>query len=352
MNQLWAFCLTYLVGSAGFLVFRRLKVPTPALLGSMFTTSLMGIAGVYPRFPVWVVSFASNILIGIMLGRMIDRDVLKRVWRLGRYVLFLSVGMLLLSLLCGYTLFRMSGISLTTALISGAAGGIAEMVIYGISMGADTAIITFIQLFRVITFLALIPYLAILAQKIGGRKNPVKAENEEGSRLALFSRRDYVILVICAFAGALTGRWLKIPTGVLIGAMLTSGAFALTIGKKYRYDSRLRCFAQIALGMVMGERVTPQILTQLGELFIPAIIVTVLMFLGSAALAFVLYKTTQWDVVTCLLCAAPAGLSQITLYAEEIGADVFTASVFHTVRIISIVAVYPWITMAFIRMHT
>ncbi len=52
-----------------------------------------------------------------------------------------------------------------------------------------------------------------------------------------------------------------------------------------------------------------------------------------------------WDILTCLLCTAPAGLSQITVFAEEIGADSFTASVFHTVRILSIVSIYPWLVL-------
>jgi uncharacterized membrane protein AbrB (regulator of aidB expression) len=45
----------------------------------------------------------------------------------------------------------------------------------------------------------------------------------------------------------------------------------------------------------------------------------------------------------CLLCTAPAGLSQITVYADEIGVDSFVATAFHTVRILSIVAIYPMI---------
>ncbi len=349
VNPLFAFCLTYLVGSAGFLLFRLLKVPTPALLGSMFATSLMGLTGFYPKFPVWVVSFCSNTMIGVMIGKLIDRNVLKRIWYLGRYVVLLSAGMIALSLLSGYALYRMTDIPLTTALISGAAGGIAEMVIYGMSVDADVAIITFVQIFRVVTFLMLIPYMAIIAEKIGGRTGAGKAESAENPHLSLFDRKEYAVLVLCAVAGGMIGRWLEIPTGALIGAMLASGALALAIGKEYRYDPRIRCFAQIALGMVMGERMTPQILSQLGELFFPAVAMTVLMLFGSALLAFALYKTTQWDVVTCLLCASPAGLSQITIYADEVGADVFTASVFHTVRIISIVALYPWITMFFTR---
>jgi membrane AbrB-like protein len=346
MYQFVGFLFLYLAGSAGYLLFRKLKVPTPALLGSMFGCGLLNIAGYYPKFPVWIVSFLSNALIGIMLGRLIDRNVFRQILKLLRPVLFLSASMLTLSLASGLALYGLTDLSITTSLISGAAGGIAEMIIYGISVDADVSVIACMQTFRIVTFVMLIPYFAKIAEKLGGRKRSVKTERDS-ERSLLFTRRDYIALAFTSFTGAAVGKYLGIPSGALIGAMIASGSYAAAIGKKYRYDSRLRCFAQIALGMVMGERMTPEAISGLEAILVPALAVTAVMFIGSALFAFILYKTTDWDLVTCLLCAAPAGLSQITIYAEEIGADTFTASVFHTVRIISIVTLYPLITMLF-----
>jgi membrane AbrB-like protein len=131
----------------------------------------------------------------------------------------------------------------------------------------------------------------------------------------------------------------------MLGAMLASGAFALSINKKYGFNVQLRNIAQIGLGLAMGQRISPNFTALLGSLLVPALAVTALMLAGSTLLAFVLYKTTDLDITTCLLCSAPAGLSQIGAFAEEIGADPFTASVFHTARIIGIVALYPWVVM-------
>jgi membrane AbrB-like protein len=236
-------------------------------------------------------------------------------------------------------------VSLKTALISGAAGGINEMIIFGMSADANVAVIAFVQLFRVVTFLVLIPYLSMLGEKIGRKRQDPMPIGGSDKKIAAFSALDYVPLAAFALLGSALGTALRVPTGAMLGAMLAGGIFSIAIDKKYRYDTRIRFVAQIGLGLALGQRMSPEIVSQLGTTFIPAIAVTAIMLVGSTLLAFLLHKTTGWDIVTCLLCSAPAGLSQITVFAEEIGADSLTASVFHTVRIIGIVSLYPWIIM-------
>lgn len=256
--------------------------------------------------------------------------------------------MLVVSLLCGYTLYWMSDIPLKTALISGAAGGINEVIIFGMSVDANVAVIAFIQLFRIVIFLALIPYLSLISEKIAGKKTPTRIDAEKRTPLFRLSKNEYALLVICAMIGAWTGQWLRIPAGTMLGAMFASGLFAIVRNKTYGFDVRVRFAAQITLGLAMGQRVTPEIVGQLATLLWPAVVVTFVMLIGSTFLAILLYKTSDWDLTTCLLCASPAGLSQITTFAEELGVDSFTASVFHTVRIIGIVSLYPWIIMPLI----
>jgi membrane AbrB-like protein len=334
--------MTFAVGYAGFVVFRRVNIPNPALLGSMFATGMMNIAGYYPVFPTWGVSFVSNILIGAMLGRQIDRRILTRIRGMFAYVALQVSGMLLLSLAVGYTLYRMTGLPIATALLGGSAGGIAEMSAFGLSIDADAVIIALIQLFRIVIFLSLIPFLSLRAQK-AGMGVPGVAEKKTAPGVLFFLRRDYVMLGPAAFLGASLLTALKVPTGALIGAMIACGLFSICIGKTYRYDMNLRYMAQIGLGLVMGQRVSDNTFVLLETLLVPVLVSTTVMLAGCLAMAFLLHRTSGWDLVSCLLCSAPAGISQITSFADEIGADSFTVSVFHSVRIIGIVCLYPWI---------
>jgi membrane AbrB-like protein len=310
----------------------------------MFAAGALSVMGRFPPLVIWPISLGANMMTGVMIGRQIERNTLRRVAKLLRPVFVQTAGMLLLSLACGYTMYFMSrwagaGVSLKTALISGAGGGITEMTAFGMSADADVAVIVFVQIFRVVIFLALIPYLSRIDK--GGRR----AVNPGSDSAARFGVRDYAVMGCAAFLSASLAYRFRLPAGALLGAMIACGAYSVSVGKRYTYDARIRWVTQVCLGMTMGQRMTPEMVLQLGTLFIPAVTVTLVMLAGCLGLAFLLRKTTGWDVVTCLLCAAPAGLSQISVYAEEVGADSLTASVFHSTRIIGIVSLYPWIVM-------
>ena len=346
-GQVLAFLASFMVGAAGYFVFRFLRIPSPALLGAMTTTGILNAAGFYPHFDTRLVSFAANVLIGISIGRQLDRSIVGRITRIGKLVLIQTVGILILSLICGLSMYLVSDADLATSLISGAAGGITEMIVFGMSINADVSVIAFVQLVRVVVFLALIPYVTLVAEKISGVQQTPRCQNS-GDKHALveyFGKRDYFTLIPLAFAGGALASWLNIPTGAMLGAMFVGGGMTLFLAKQYKMDNRLRFAAHIGLGLVTGERMTPQIVQQLGALFIPTMVVTLVMLTGCFLLALLLYKTSGLSLTTCLLCAAPAGLSQIASFAEDVGADPLTASVFHTARIVSIVTFYPWLVL-------
>ncbi len=346
MESFFDFCLVFVVGCAGFFLAARCKVPTPALLGSMFATGILNLAGYYPSFPTWFTSLAANFLIGMMIGRQIDRSILSRIRALARPVFIQTTLILALSVICGYTLHFMSGggIDLLTSFIGASAGGIAEMAAFGLSMNADVSVVVLMQATRLIAVLSVIPSIVLICEKLG--RGVVKGSMMQARpKLTPFSRPQYVPLTALGIAGSFLGVWLGIPSGGLLGAVVFCGAYAVAINRVYAFNVSLAAGAQIGLGLVLGQRITPEIVTELWQMLLPAAATTFVMLLGCTLLGLLLHRTTGWDLTLCLLCAAPAGLSQVTVYAEEIGLDSFAVTVFHTVRLLSIVAIYPMIVL-------
>lgn len=352
-EQLIGFAVAFLAGCAGFWLFRLVRFPAAGVVGSMSAAGFLNVMGWVPHFNGGPVSYVCAVGIGIILGRQINRQVACQAKSMVRPVLVQISCLLLLSLACGYIFYLLApraageAVSLLTALVSTSTGGLTEMLVFGLSIGGDVSVIAFVQLFRIVTFLSLIPYSAGLAKRLGDKRLPLSASApaEACSVTAVFSRRDYILLIIAAFAGGYIGLRLRIPAGSLLGSMCFAGGLGIILNKRYSCRYAVRYLAQIGLGTVMGQRVDAEVLSRLAGLFLPVLGITAVMLAGCLLLAFVQYRTTKYDLATCLMCSAPAGLSQIAIYAEESGTDVFTVSVFHTARMVSIVIIYPWLIL-------
>lgn len=344
-EQLTGFALALLAGYAGYRLFRLFRFPAAAIIGSMAATGFVNVMGWLPHFNGGPLSYVCSVGIGLVLGKQLNRNVFCHARGMVRPVLVQIGCLLLLSLACGYIFYLLAGkdeVSLATALVSASAGGLTEMMVFGLSIGGDVAVIAFVQTFRLVTFLSLIPYSSKLARRLGDKRGPA-AVSAACNFSGPFTRPNYLLLLLAAFGGGWVGQALGLPAGALLGSMFFAGGVGILLNKQYDYPAWVRSLAQVGLGMVMGQRVDAEVLSRLAGFFLPVLGLTAVMLIGCLLLALLQYKTTRYDLATCLMCSAPAGLSQVAVYAEETGTDVFTVAVFHTARMVSIVIIYPWI---------
>ena len=345
MEQLFNFFFVFFIGFLGFLLFSRLRVPVAGFLGSFFATGILNIAGYYPYFNVKIVSFLAQAATGVMIGRQINREFFAHVKGVSVSILTASVGMVAVSLATGYTIYILSDASLSTALLGGAMGGIAEMTTFGVSLGAEPVTILFMLIFRLLIAITSSYWVVLfISRMIPGKtakELPRRCDKE-----SYFRKRDYVILAGTAFAGAWFFSALGIPNGVMLGAMLFCGILSVCIRKTYKFDMGARHVTLIALGLAIASNVTPDVVGELHRLLLPGLASSLVSLVGSTLVALILYKTSPMDIVTCVLCTSPAGLTQSTFLSEEMGADSLTTSIFQSCRMFSIIAFYPWIVIA------
>ena len=347
MENIYRFFFVFFVGFLGFLISRRLKIPTPAIIGSIFATGILNAAGYYPEIKMEKFSLLVKIATGVMLGKEINRSFFRHIKNIAAYVLLFTAGMFAASVATGYTIYYLSDVSLATALVGGASGGIIGMVTFGMSIRADAVPILFMQIFRLILAVTLYPWIALLVGKaVPGKTTKPRLQS---SAEDLFSwKYDYVFLMGTAFLGAWLFDTLEVPNGIIIGPMLLCGLLSVCIRKTYKFSPKVRYTVQIALGVIMGQSVTPDVAGELHRLIFPALVSSVVMLAGSMLLAAILYKITSMDVVTCILCTSPVGLSQIVFISDEMGADGLTTSIFQICRVLSIITFYPWIVTAIV----
>lgn len=155
LHWLWFLPLA-LLGSGFFLKFH---IPIPWLLGPVIPTAVCSMyyhpVGALPTPLLW----AAQICVGISMGMMMDW---LRIWKAKRLLPAIIVGTVLLigaSYFAATMINNWYGVDIITGFLAMAPGGISEMNIAGLSMGADVAIILAYQLLRVFAISWTIPLL-------------------------------------------------------------------------------------------------------------------------------------------------------------------------------------------------
>ncbi|MDF2923648.1 MAG: rane protein AbrB duplication [Paenibacillaceae bacterium] len=154
-NALW-----YVLGAAAMVwIAPKLHLPTPYMLGSMLGAAVLTCSGLTgPELPQWCI-IGAQITIGTYMGVSTSLSALSNWRKLLPYAIFGAVGIVLFSLGVGYVLTLWHPMTLVTGFLGSAPGGMTEMGLTGVAVGADVSIIVGYQMFRLLFILFLSPYL-------------------------------------------------------------------------------------------------------------------------------------------------------------------------------------------------
>ncbi|UOQ42786.1 AbrB family transcriptional regulator [Halobacillus salinarum] len=153
----WTVLFYFVAFITGYLL--KNKIPASFIIIPMLSFGLLQSLGfsVYELPNIWFI--AAQLVIGAHLGHTIElRDVIKA----GRYCAYYFVLALLLitcSLVLGCLLSLWTDMNLTTAILSLAPGGLIEMAVTAGGAGGDPAIVSSLQIIRLLTIVLLLPFL-------------------------------------------------------------------------------------------------------------------------------------------------------------------------------------------------
>ena len=133
---------------------------------------------------------------------------------------------------------------------------------------------------------------------------------------------------------------LKIPGGMLTGAILGSVAVRLLI-QGGAMPVGFKAFSQIIAGSFIGCSLEKDDLKQLKKCTVPAGIMMLSLLLVNFVAGLVLWKIGLGDFLTCLLAVIPGGISDISLFATDVGADVSVVVILHFFRMLAGVGLFP-----------
>ncbi len=146
-------------------------------------------------------------------------------------------------------------------------------------------------------------------------------------------------LALCAAAGLLLYRK-HVPAGMLIGAAVASAI--LTAGFQFGgVPSISKHIAQVIAGVFIGCSASRDDFRQLKTFYKPVIMITCSLLLVNVVVGGLLFFTGYSDLLSCLVCAVPGGISDVTLIAVDFGADASKVLLVHFCRLVVGVAVFP-----------
>ncbi len=156
----------------------------------------------------------------------------------------------------------------------------------------------------------------------------------------------HLIIFLYLLAGSLFGilmLFTGIPAAPLAGALIGAGLLGMS-GKleAIHWPSGTRTALQIGIGTVIGSSLTRDSLTQLQQLWRPAILITFTLVLTGLVVGLWSSRLLGIDPLVSLLGAAPGGISGMSLVGEEFGVGAAVGAL-HAVRLITVLIILPLI---------
>ena len=153
-----------------------------------------------------------------------------------------------------------------------------------------------------------------------------------------------VWLLLAATVGGLLLDRLGLPGGLIIGAMVGSAAYSVWSDQQVALPGALRAAAYVVLGAAIGAGITRETLGSLRAALVPSVLAAVLIILAGLGIAYLL-RLLGLGIEGDVLATSPGALSTVIALAIERDAGPPQVAVFHTVRVILVLASLPLLVL-------
>ena len=333
--QLGRIALTLGIGAAGGALFRHFNLPLAWMIGALCATTAASLAGV-PLLAASRLRMVMVAVLGVMLGSAFSPATAGRIvtwWpTIAALVLYIAVVTGLLALYFR----RVAGYDWVTAYFAASPGGLNEMVLVGTALGGNDRTIALVHTVRILLVVIAITFGFVL---FGGY--------QRGSAVPLgvpivdFPLVDFAILTVCAVAGALAARALRVPAALMVGPMVASAAVHLAGVTASRPPGELIAAAQVVIGSTLGARFAGIKPIEVARVALTSGGATVIMLALTLGFSMALEPLAGSSMQATILSFAPGGLAEMSLIALALHVDAAFVSTHHVVRIALIVMLSP-----------
>ncbi|WP_044894101.1 AbrB family transcriptional regulator [Bacillus alveayuensis] len=324
---------TYLIASLSGLLFYAFDLPIPWMLGPITGMLLWKTGTKRTLVTPPLLSNMGLMILGIYFGLKFTKSTFITV---GPYMIpyfLITVFIISVNVLNSFVVTKFINVDKVTSAFASVPGGLPEMVAASESLKANTALVTIFQTIRLLTVVFVVPFVVVhLFQGDFSSNNILTTDVNTSSG-------NYLWFVFSVIAGWLFRNIL--PAAYVIGP-LAATAIMNVIGVELPAISiGLLIFAQISVGMSMGNKMTIEDLKMGGKFGWVYFLLTLFLITISFGCGYVFAKLTNLSLPTAILSLAPGGLVEMVLTAESVGGDPAIVSSLQFVRLLFIILVVP-----------
>jgi len=340
-SELLLTCETLLIAAAGGAALGLVGFPAGWLSGSIIAVSVVGLAGRPVRIPEPLARL-SYVVMGISLGGAVTPETLAGMARWPLSLAILLLAMIALTGAVTVYLRAVHGWDRATALLASFPGALATSLVLAVEYRADVRAVAVAQTTRVAGLAIMLP--AGLAA-FGFTGEPMART----SAALLADPLAFALLVGGSSLAAVAAQWLRLPGGLIFGAMISSavlhGSGSVTAG----LPGWLSIASFIVLGANTGARfgnTDVRTLRHMGVAALGAFMVGNVVALGFAALAAWLLELSAGGV---MLGYAPGAIDAMMILALALHLDPAFVGAHHLARFIMVLLSMPILVRLIVR---
>lgn len=324
MRRMLAIAGTLAVGSLGGALAYWIGMPLPWMLGPLFATAALGLAGA-PIKPIGRARTLGQVVVGTSIGLQFTQAAVVKLLMLSPLIVGVSVVSTVIGALGAMILMRLTGLDRTTAFFATTSGGVVEMANQAARYGAELEPIAVVHVMRVALIVIIAPLLVIWLE--GGVGQNVLA-GAPVSYSVFFG-----LLAVAAIGGLVMAYW-DLPNAWFLGPLLVAASIATAGIVAGRTPNVLLVVAQILMGTSLGTQFRREFLNRLLPLILAGIGVVLFTTAMNAGLGVALAFALGLPVSTMILALAPGGMAEMVVTAKLLGLDATLITGFQLLRII------------------
>ena len=318
---------TLSIGFAGALLANSAGLPAASLLGACLAVALASLTRKIVPVPTALRDIAFT-LVGSSLGCSITRETIGRATSWPVSILFLTVCVITIMLVCSWVLKRFYDQDVETSILATSPGALGYLLSIAAEGIGDIRSIVTIQSIRILLVVALLP---VILDQVGSHENILIPHSVHMGNL------QFLLVASISFAGGLLLQLIRTPAAFFLSGMLISG-FLHYLGLVAGRPSDTLLFIGFTItGSVIGSRFSSIPMSDLRRLLAASLTVCLLSGSLAAFFSFITAKVLSIPFSQVFVAFAPGGVEAMAAMAFSLNYDPAFVAVHHLFRILFII---------------